>query len=233
MSRPLKQGLDYFPHDTDATNDPKIKSLMALHGAEGYSFYFILLETIFRTENARITCGKPMEKAGLARSMCISLKKFDAILATALELGCFDNTIYQDTQCLTSNGIQKRIAKVNEVRNKERIRKENIKEKVKEKEKTTVGKRTENLRKTHGKQKTLIPHDFTITEKVKAWAIKKGLNHLEEHLESFISKCNAKGYQYVDWDSAFMEAIRGNWAKIEDTKKPYKESRLSDAYKSL
>ena len=38
---------------------------MALYGAEGYAFYFILLEKIFRMENGRITCGKPIEKAGL------------------------------------------------------------------------------------------------------------------------------------------------------------------------
>ena len=57
MARPLKAGLNYFPHDTDAVNDDKLQSLMALHGAEGYAFYFILLERIFRTENSRKTTG--------------------------------------------------------------------------------------------------------------------------------------------------------------------------------
>ena len=37
---------------------------------------------------------------------------------------------------------------------------------------------------------------------------------MEKHLESFINKCKAKGYEYIDWDSAFKEAIRENWGKI-------------------
>ena len=27
MARPIKEGMDYFPHDTDATNDEKIEAL--------------------------------------------------------------------------------------------------------------------------------------------------------------------------------------------------------------
>jgi hypothetical protein len=84
------------------------------------------------------------------------------------------------------------------------------------------------IRTKEKKIQTPLPPDFSISDRVRLWADKKGLNHLEEHLESFIAKCNAKGYQYVDWDSAFMEAIRGNWAKITP-----QQERLSDAYKSL
>lgn len=158
MPRPLKQGLDYFPHDTDASGDEKLQSLMALHGPAGYCFYFIMLEKVFRTENARITCGKPVEKAGLARLMCITLKQFDAIMETAIEVGCFDPTEWEQSKVITSNGIQKRIAMVLSIRSKERERKERIKESLKKKDKKkykkeieietirgkTTGKRTEN-----------------------------------------------------------------------------------------
>ena len=130
--RPLKQGLDYFPHDTDAVNDEKIQSLMALHGPAGYCFYFVMLEKVFRSEKGQLTCGKPVEKAGLARLMCLPLKQFEAILETALEVGCFDMTLFTESKTITSNGVRKRLEKVNEVRLKERIRKESIKEKKKE-----------------------------------------------------------------------------------------------------
>lgn len=63
-----------------------------------------------------------------------------------------------------------------------------------------------------------IPEDFTISDRVRAWAKEKGHTNLEEHLESFKAKSKAKGYVYVDWDSAFMEAIRENWAKIDSRK---------------
>ena len=63
------------------------------------------------------------------------------------------------------------------------------------------------------KQKTSIPDGFEISDRVKKWAIEKNHSNLEDHLESFRLKCKAKDYQYVDWDEAFMNAIRDNWAK--------------------
>jgi len=68
------------------------------------------------------------------------------------------------------------------------------------------------------KKKTLIAEDFKISDRVRKWASEKGINHLEDHFESFKRKCSAKGYEYIDWDSAFMEAIRENWAKLGNEK---------------
>jgi hypothetical protein len=67
------------------------------------------------------------------------------------------------------------------------------------------------------KPKTSIPADFKISDRVKKWAKEKNHQNLEGHFESFILKCKAKDYQYVDWDDAFMNAIRDNWAKIDNT----------------
>jgi len=72
--------------------------------------------------------------------------------------------------------------------------------------------------KKKNKRKTPLPDDFGISDRVKKWANEKGLNHLSDHFESFKRKCSAKGYEYVDWDAAFMEAIRENWAKIDNGK---------------
>lgn len=66
-----------------------------------------------------------------------------------------------------------------------------------------------------GKQPKLpLPADFGISDRVKAWAAEKGHGRLELHLESFKAKCAAHGYTYADWDAAFMEAIRSDWAKL-------------------
>jgi hypothetical protein len=48
MAMPLKAGIDYFPHDTDAINDEKIEAMRAEYGNDGYAFYFILLERIYK-----------------------------------------------------------------------------------------------------------------------------------------------------------------------------------------
>jgi hypothetical protein len=63
-------------------------------------------------------------------------------------------------------------------------------------------------------KKTAMPEGFGISERVRAWAEEKRYGRLEEHLEAFKAKAQAKGYTYVNWDLAFMEAIREDWAKL-------------------
>jgi hypothetical protein len=63
-------------------------------------------------------------------------------------------------------------------------------------------------------RKTGLPEDFAVSERVTAWAAEKGYGQLQEHLEAFKRKAAANGYSYADWDAAFMEAIREDWAKL-------------------
>jgi hypothetical protein len=69
------------------------------------------------------------------------------------------------------------------------------------------------------KRKTSIPDNFTISERVKEWADKEGYLYIQKHLDNFILVAQAKGYQYVNWDSAFMNAVRNNWANITPLKR--------------
>lgn len=62
--------------------------------------------------------------------------------------------------------------------------------------------------------KTQIADDFRASDRVRAWAVEKGFDRVDEHLEAFVRKCKAKAYAYADWDLAFMEAIREDWAKL-------------------
>jgi hypothetical protein len=71
-----------------------------------------------------------------------------------------------------------------------------------------------NTRKRAKPTKTALPDDFVITPALEEWARQKGHTRLPEHLESFKAKVKANGYTYVDWNSAFQEAIRGDWAKL-------------------
>lgn len=65
--------------------------------------------------------------------------------------------------------------------------------------------------------KVQLPAGFIVSDRVRVWAEGKGFGDLDAHLESFVSKCKAKGYTYADWDEGFMGAIRDNWAKIPAT----------------
>lgn len=73
---------------------------------------------------------------------------------------------------------------------------------------------TEKETEKKAKNKTHLPKDFGISDRVAKWAEKNGYTSLESHLENFIIACQKKAYTYVDWDAAFMGAIRDNWAKV-------------------
>ena len=59
-----------------------------------------------------------------------------------------------------------------------------------------------------------LPVGFAVSDRVKAWASEKGHDKLDKHLEHFAGYAKAKGATYTDWDEAFMNAIRNNWAKL-------------------
>lgn len=65
--------------------------------------------------------------------------------------------------------------------------------------------------------KTALPKGFAVSERVRIWAEKQGHTDLDKHLESFTGRALSNGYTYVDWDEAFMRAIRENWAKLVST----------------
>ncbi|CAE6946267.1 hypothetical protein R69608_05538 [Paraburkholderia nemoris] len=62
--------------------------------------------------------------------------------------------------------------------------------------------------------KKSIPEDFGISESVRKWAKAQNFNQLDQRLEHFVGYAKANGKKYVDWDAAFMNAIRGDWAKL-------------------
>lgn len=124
MGRPLKQGLDYFPHDTDAVNDEKIEAMRALYGAEGYAFYFIALERIYRTDNGRLDVGSKEKRALLASKIGVDDPRFLEILDSAFEVGLFDKKLFDTKGYITSPGIKKRVVEVNKSREKWRKKRE-------------------------------------------------------------------------------------------------------------
>lgn len=212
MARPLKSGLDYFPHDTDAVSDEKVESLMALYGCEGYAFFFVVLERIFRTENGVLPMGKLTDKVGITRKLGLTVERFNEILATAIEIDCFDREQYGVDGSLTSNGIRKRIEKVSEVRIKERKRKEEYKEK----EKAIHGKPAENLRKT--KKSFKIP----TLEEVRSYCLerKNSIN-----VEKWYAYYSSNGWKVgkngmVDWKMAVITWENSDLNKKEDRARP-------------
>ena len=64
------------------------------------------------------------------------------------------------------------------------------------------------------KRKFPMPDDFSVSQRVRDWAVQKGFDRLDEHFDAFKRKAIMNDYKYTDWDLAFMEAIREDWAKL-------------------
>lgn len=70
------------------------------------------------------------------------------------------------------------------------------------------------------KNKTSMPDNFTASPAVLKWAAEQGYSsgYVDSNLAAFVLSAQAKGYRYVDWDKALMNAIRANWAKASNDK---------------
>lgn len=91
-----------------------------------------------------------------------------------------------------------------------------------------LSKNQENTRAKKSNPKTAMPVDFGISESVKTWAASKGFGQLDLHLEAFKGKVAANAYTYANWDQAFMNAIREDWAKLRQSK-PYGQNNWQPA----
>jgi len=73
--------------------------------------------------------------------------------------------------------------------------------------------------RTKKSAKTSLPENFAISNSVTTWYAKQGyLEPISSHFEAFVDKCQAKGYTYVNWDAAFQNAIRDDWAGLRKNK---------------
>ena len=127
MARPQKEGMDYFPHDVSAASDPKVEPLLLLYGANGYAFYFIHLEYIYREPNFEFDVSDTETRKVICQKLHLKLEEYEQILQTALKKNCFDKSYYEKTGRLTSNGVKKRALVVTEKREKMRQHYENKK----------------------------------------------------------------------------------------------------------
>ena len=116
MARPIKEGMDYFSHDTDASSDEKIELLTGIYGNDGYAFYFIMLERIYRNKDFCIDVSDAETKEEmfqiLSKKIRLSLEEFNKILKTSFKYGLFDKKLYEEKGIITSDGIQKRAGTV-------------------------------------------------------------------------------------------------------------------------
>lgn len=65
-------------------------------------------------------------------------------------------------------------------------------------------------------RKRTLPDDFVLSDRHREWADKNDYRNIEGHFDYFRDAAGAKGYEYVDWDLAFYNAVRRDWANLNE-----------------
>jgi len=157
MARPIKRGMEYFPHDTDARNDMKIRKLRAVHGNDGYATYFILLENIYRSNDYKMEVSDTETRLILSEECRISEQKLSEIILKCLDLDLFSKMYYEKYELLTSEAILLRAAPIEKKRKKNKSDYEDRKEAIETVENDEIiVSDTETRLKVHKEEKSRV-----------------------------------------------------------------------------
>lgn len=105
--RPTKQGIDYFPMDVGFFTDVKIRKISRACGSQSTSILICLLCNIYKDEGYYILWDKDLPFV-IADTVGVSEGAVKEVLIKSLQVGFFDQKLYEKYKILTSSGIQKR-----------------------------------------------------------------------------------------------------------------------------
>lgn len=105
MARNNKTGLDYFSHDTDMSNDIKLKFIKAKYGLIGYAVYNKLLEQIYREKGYYLEINDRYLIL-FSDENNIELNVCKEIINDCINEKLFDINLYNVYSILTSRRVQ-------------------------------------------------------------------------------------------------------------------------------
>jgi len=112
----------WFPHDTIAFSDMKIETLLSVYGAEGYGFYWIIIETLSMEEGYKLIISKKSTWAVLAKRTCSNPETIKEFVKECID----DFELFEsDGETFWSNSLNKRLAK-RDVKTEQNRKKANI-----------------------------------------------------------------------------------------------------------
>lgn len=127
MARPPKRGLAYFPMDVDFFQDPKIATLLEMHGPLGVITYISLLTLIYRegyyihlaVSDAALYVVRTVGSSWYRKNGMSAIDLASKIILNCAEIGLLDESLVRQ-KVMTSVGIQRRYANAT-ARNKVKI----------------------------------------------------------------------------------------------------------------
>ena len=220
MARPKKESVDYFPHYCE--HGKTVFILENNFGNDGYAFFYKLLERLGKAKGHYIDCRKLETWEFLQAKTNVSEVMARSILDKLSDLEVIDpklwsiSVIWMQTFTDSIGDVYKnRRADIPAKPSFYNPKPQHAVVSTSDIPQSKVKESKVNKTKAK-KRKKPIPPDFKISDRVKIWAEGKEYNKLEEHLEAFKLSCSAKGYEYIDWDAAFMKAITDDWARIRN-----------------
>ena len=97
MARPYKLTVDYFPHDTDASEGKTLTIIQAKYGNDGYAFWFKLLQLLGKSNGLYYDFNNPSDLEFLsAKTHQKDTETTKAILETLAVLGAIDGELYKN-----------------------------------------------------------------------------------------------------------------------------------------
>jgi len=115
MARPLKQGLDYYPLEVDFLKDIKVRKIVKACGPVAPVILISLLSNIYRKHGYYVVWDNDMPFL-IADEVGVSEGAVDEIVKKSLQVGLFENRLFEDYSILTSKGIQRRFLAATERR---------------------------------------------------------------------------------------------------------------------
>jgi len=95
VARPQKQTVDYFPHDTDASESKTLTIIQSKYGNDGYAFWFKLLQLLGKTPGHYFDFNKPADwEFLLAKTHIKDTETANEILDTLSLLDAIDPELY-------------------------------------------------------------------------------------------------------------------------------------------
>jgi HD superfamily phosphohydrolase len=96
MARPNKSGVDYFPHDTTASNGKTIFTLESKFGNDGYAFWFKLLEVLGSQDCFYLDCNNVSEWIYLTAKTRVDETTATEILNTLANIDAIDKDLWSE-----------------------------------------------------------------------------------------------------------------------------------------
>lgn len=100
--------MPWFSHSTSAKDDPKVKAIRKVYGAEGYAYYFMLLEIIY-ANGGTLDLSSDIMHDSVADSIGMQPEEMDLFIGDCADIGLFDSDHWKTYQ-LISKGIAERMA---------------------------------------------------------------------------------------------------------------------------